>query len=60
MTRIVLTALDTKRSGVGAVHDALRIFVIFVATGPGASDCTIIPSFSYSVDKSLENLSTNA
>lgn len=59
-TKIVLIALDTKRSAAGARQEGFRIFDMLVATGPGFTDCIMMPVLSYSIDKSLENFSRNA
>lgn len=56
----VFNADSTYVSELGAIKLARFIPVMLVATKPGNTDCTIIPRLLYSVDKSSENLSTNA
>lgn len=56
----VFNADSTYESALGAKKLVLFIPVMLVATKPGNTDCTIIPCALYSVDKSSENLSTNA
>lgn len=57
---MVRMADATYVSALGANKLVRRNFVIFVATKPGNTDCTMMPCSLYSVERSSENLSTKA